>query len=248
MKRFVPAVLVLLLLLSGCSHDAVPILTAPKNSDPATTTSTPAVRPEVIMDLNVFSQWLDSEKLIPGLEQADFLQQIGTYNLNGVPGLETAKITEYSSTSGGAYIAEGEDFSFEEKTDVASDRYMRTRRITFETLLEGMTNPLVITFDDTFSSVLMKLVDDFDAIKDFQPDKENRYQMTLWEGASDKLVISHKLFSDHENPNLISYSTATNYVDGTRLTNVDRSVIFEFDPDDGSLISITLEICETTSF
>ena len=134
------ALLLCLCLLAGC--------TAPSN-----------VRDDFSAD--GFIEFLDNENFVPGVEQGDFIDQIGKYRYDELPLSLRFSFDGhfYDGANGGGYRCLGVDLGIENwfQIDEGQDVATYTNRFYTRVPLEGLQLPYGIDFTDNLDSVLSKL-------------------------------------------------------------------------------------------
>lgn len=107
-----------------------------------------------------FIKFLDNENFVPGVEQGDFIDQIGKYRYDGMPlSLRLSDGFFYDSANGGGYRCLGVDLGAENDFHVDEGQAVATYKNRFYTYvpLEGLQLPYGIDFTDDLDSVLSKV-------------------------------------------------------------------------------------------
>lgn len=107
-----------------------------------------------------FITFLDNENFVPGVEQGDFIDQIGKYRYDELPlSLRLSDGCFYDGANGGGYRRLGVDLGIENKFQIDEEQGVATYTNRFYTYvpLEGLQLPYGIDFTDDLDSVLSKI-------------------------------------------------------------------------------------------
>lgn len=107
-----------------------------------------------------FITFLDNENFVPGVEQGDFIDQIGKYRYDELPlSLRLSDGFFYDGANGGGYRCLGFDLGIENKFQIDEEQGVATYTNRFYTYvpLEGLQLPYGIDFTDDLDSVLSKI-------------------------------------------------------------------------------------------
>ncbi|MBQ7830286.1 MAG: hypothetical protein IJ345_08455 [Clostridia bacterium] len=195
-----------------------------------------------------FAQFLDYEHFVPDISQGNYIYQMGNYSYDGTAITDLIPLCHYDGPLGGGCEALGELFGFRndytEAEDGKSARY--TNSFYTKVLLDSLTMPYDVTFEDTLTTVLQKLGFAVDPYKDFVSDKDAEGIMTLYR--DDKSSIVLKLACETEAPSYELIYTENYTITSREITVfVTRSVTLMFNNGENKLEMLCVSVDEDYS-
>lgn len=206
-------------------------------------------------DLDVFSQFLDSENFVPGISQGNFIKQMERYRYNGISITNIIGGFHYDGENGGGYSAGGELFWFRNDYKAKDNEANYSNLLGTKVQLGGLELPYGIKFEDSLSDVFQKIGITVDPYDDFYADQDLHANMTLYRDNKVTLVFQNlkraQPSGEYVMPYVLIYSETytTNRADGRNVT-VERTVMFSFVDEAGAekdtdiLGLVELSVCE----
>ena len=203
-----------------------------------------------------FSEYIDSENFVPGINQGDFLEQMGKYKYNGEAITDIIGGFHYDGLSGGGYMTSGGLFGFKNDYTAESGSKYAVYKNEFHTsvALDGLTLPNEISFEDTLVVVFEKLGIEYN---DFVPDGQTQGEasaygeMTLYTDEASSLKIKRLPKKDSEHSQEKHYEYVLSYTeiyqgefrDGKKEI-ITRSISFSFENEESQLGIFSISVAE----
>ena len=206
-----------------------------------------------------FSEYIDSENFVPGINQGDFLEQMGKYKYNGEAITDIIGGLHYDGLSGGGYMASGGLFGFKNDYTAEPGSKYAVYKNEFHTFvaLDGLTLPNEISFEDTLVVVFEKLGIEKHPYNDFVPDGQTQGEasaygeMTLYTDEASSLKIKRLPKKDSEHSQVKHYEYVLSYteiyqgefMDGKKEI-ITRSISFSFENEESQLGIFSISVAE----
>lgn len=203
-----------------------------------------------------FSEYIDSENFVPGINQGDFLEQMGKYKYNGEAITDIIGGFHYDGLSGGGYMTSGGLFGFKNDYTAESGSKYAVYKNEFHTsvALDGLTLPNEISFEDTLVDIFEKLGIEYN---DFVPDGQTQGEasaygeMTLYTDEASSLKIKRLPKKDSEHSQEKHYEYVLSYTeiyqgefrDGKKEI-ITRSISFSFESEESQLGIFSISVAE----
>ena len=203
-----------------------------------------------------FSEYIDSENFVPGINQGDFLEQMGKYKYNGEAITDIIGGFHYDGLSGGGYMTSGGLFGFKNDYTAESGSKYAVYKNEFHTsvALDGLTLPNEISFEDTLVDIFEKLGIEYN---DFVPDGQTQGEasaygeMTLYTDEASSLKIKRLPKRDSEDSQEKHYEYVLSYTeiyqgefrDGKKEI-ITRSISFSFESEESQLGIFSISVAE----
>ena len=203
-----------------------------------------------------FSEYIDSENFVPGINQGDFLEQMGKYKYNGEAITDIISGFHYDGLLGGGYMTSGGLFGFKNDYTAESGSKYAVYKNEFHTsvALDGLTLPNEISFEDTLVDIFEKLGIEYN---DFVPDGQTQGEasaygeMTLYTDEASSLKIKRLPKKDSEHSQEKHYEYVLSYTeiyqgefrDGKKEI-ITRSISFSFENAESQLGIFSISVAE----
>ena len=203
-----------------------------------------------------FSEYIDSENFVPGINQGDFLEQMEKYKYNGEAITDIIGGFHYDGLSGGGYMTSGGLFGFKNDYTAESGSKYAVYKNEFHTsvALDGLTLPNEISFEDTLVDIFEKLGIEYN---DFVPDGQTQGEasaygeMTLYTDEASSLKIKRLPKKDSEHSQEKHYEYVLSYTeiyqgefrDGKKEI-ITRSISFSFENAESQLGIFSISVAE----
>ena len=203
-----------------------------------------------------FSEYIDSENFVPGINQGDFIEQMGKYKYNGEAITDIIGGFHYDGLSGGGYRTSGGLFGFKNDYTAESGSKYAVYKNEFHTsvALDGLTLPNEISFEDTLVDIFEKLGIEYN---DFVPDGQTQGEasaygeMTLYTDEASSLKIKRLPKKDSEHSQEKHYEYVLSYTeiyqgefrDGKKEI-ITRSISFSFENEESQLGIFSISVAE----
>ena len=203
-----------------------------------------------------FSEYIDSENFVPGINQGDFLEQMEKYKYNGEAITDIIGGFHYDGLSGGGYMTSGGLFGFKNDYTAESGSKYAVYKNEFHTsvALDGLTLPNEISFEDTLVVVFEKLGIEYN---DFVPDGQTQGEasaygeMTLYTDEASSLKIKRLPKKDSEHSQEKHYEYVLSYTEiyqgefrNGKKEIITRSISFSFESEESQLGIFSISVAE----
>lgn len=189
-----------------------------------------------------FAKYLDDVNFVSGLDQGDFIAQVGKYRYDQKAVTEIVGGLHWDGNLSSGWRAVGASFGFVNDFTVTEDREYANHSNSLYTSvpLDGLELPFGIYFDDTITTALQKLEIDMDLQSGFVWDEDNVGTMILYRDDRSSLQLTNN--TRLKTSSMLHYDYVLAYTENYqstledgRETSVTRHVILSFSGDHNKL-------------